>query len=182
MIILDNLGRFKKGILWINKIPEIKYNTVEILKLTKEAKGKIVERDVTVALELLLGPRDISNYVLLGVRYTSSKDNVLKVNINVSDFDDVILSDRIASSVDEVHAGIPREYALAIINEVEKLTDELGCSSGTLSFDIGAHGHIGSSRAVFAKATRILMKLISVSSYDNREELKEIVSSELKNP
>lgn len=40
MIILNNFGGFKKGRLWINEIPEIKGEVVDVIKLTDRVKSQ----------------------------------------------------------------------------------------------------------------------------------------------
>lgn len=40
MIILDNLGQFRRGRLWVNDMPELRYKVVDKLTSSIEVKQK----------------------------------------------------------------------------------------------------------------------------------------------
>lgn len=182
MIELDNLGGYRKGRLWLDDLPEIGYKAIKVLKSSVESENHKWGLK-TIALELLLAPREISNYGLLGVKYIPSEDNYLNIEVKVSEFDERLLTGTIAMSTDEVHVGIPEDYAEAIMATMQDFQKNFSLSSGTLLFDYGAHGHVGSSKIIFSKITKILMNLLSTNSKDlTNEEYKKLVASELISP
>ncbi len=183
MIIIDNLVGLRKGRLWINNLPKIEYTTIDVLKAKIKAEGSTNLVNTQIALELLL-PNEVSNYALLGADFTPNDSDLLTIEVCISKNDDLILSDTIAKPYEEVHVGIPREYAQTIIDTVQKtLNDSVEVPSGILRFNCGAHGYIGSSQAIFSKVTRIILVLITCSEVQNScEGLKEVVLSELSKP
>jgi hypothetical protein len=57
---------------------------------------------------------------------------------------------------------------------------ELEFPSGILLFDIGAHGYVGSSKMIFSRVTKMLVKIISKNILAlSEEELKKLVLLEL---
>lgn len=181
MIKLDNLGGFKKGRIWIGEMPNIKGSVIDIVKSSFEVTNQQQWEHKAIAIELLLAPREISNYALIGAKYIPSNNGNLEIKVNISSFDDTILLDNIALSTDEVHMGIPKEYALSIASIAKEKSIELNYPMGSLVFDIGAHGHVGSSKMVFSTVTKVLMGLLSMNVLEKSyEELNEIVSNLLK--
>jgi len=179
MINLNNLGNHQRGRLWINECPEIKSKIIGTIQKTVEGVGKISEYKQSAVLELLL-PRNASNYALLGVTYIPLNSKKIDIKINVGIADDVVLKDNIASTSDEVHIGIPEAYALTIMDSAVETLKELEFPSGILLFDIGAHGYVGSSKMIFSRITKMLVKIISknVRAF-SEEELQELVALEL---
>jgi hypothetical protein len=182
MIELDNLGGFRKGRLWINSLPELTSKVIKVLTSSVNSENH-KWNSKAIALELLLAPREISNYAFLGVKYIPSEDSYLNIEVRVSEYEGALLTDTIALSTDEVHVGIPEEYAETIMATVKDYLKNYGLSSGTLLFDLGAHGHVGSSKIIFSKTTKILMSLLGKNLNDTTvNEYKEMIASELMSP
>jgi hypothetical protein len=179
MIYLDNLGSQQKGRLWVNECPEMKSKIIDIMERSINGVGGISYGGKSIVLELLL-PRNASNYALLGATYTPSDSNELNVKINVGISDDEVLKDNLAFKSDEVHIGIPAEYASMILDSAVDTLKDFKISAGTLSFNTGAHGYTGSSKMIFSRVTKILVKLIFKDIIKlSEEELKELVALEL---
>lgn len=171
MITLKNLGRFRKGRIWTNEAPELEYETIEVLRETVDVTSLKRWDEKNLIFELSL-PRNSSNYALLGLKYIPDNEKVLKVEIKVGRSDDVLLENNIAQIVDEVHVGIPEEYARAILEYTKENSKEIDVPPGTLMFDVGAHGYVGSSQAIFLSVTKILLNIID-------KDLKSISEDEL---
>ncbi len=180
MIILD-LGEFKRGRLWINEMPNIKMEVTSSFEEVVEVNNYQQWEEKVITLELLLAPRDISNYALLGVKYNPTSTNMLNIQVNATNFNGSILQDNIALLTDEVHMGIPQAYVSSIISTAKEKAKELNFPAGSLIFEIGAHGYVGSSKVAFAILTKVLMGLISKNMKDIfTEELNEMVLNLLK--
>ncbi|MCT8978826.1 hypothetical protein N4T77_19800 [Clostridium sp. CX1] len=171
MIIVENKTKFIRARLWTDELPELKYNTIEVLKVDIETVNAENWQQKYLGLELSLS-RNSSNYALLGVKYVPSKEKVLKVKVNVGMSNDVILKNNIAQEIDEVHVGIPKEYAAPIINYIQENINKINIPPGTLLFNTGAHGYIGSSQTVFLLSTKILINMI-------HKDLKSIYEDDL---
>lgn len=181
MIILDNLGKYRKGRLWVGQMPRIESTTVEVLRRSINETEKIQLNSSNIALELFLPPREISNYAFLGAMYTPNNGEKLEIRVKVSNANDKIFENSIALSSDEVHVGIPKDYAEAIVDSAEKTIKEIiRFSPGVLEFSIGAHGYIGSSKYIFSKTTEIILNIMSknISGF-SEDELKALVLTEL---
>ncbi|WCF08136.1 hypothetical protein NDS46_28410 [Paenibacillus thiaminolyticus] len=181
MIILDNLGQFRRGRLWVNDMPELRYKVVDKLTSSIEVKQKKYIRPTSLALEMLLSPRDMSNYAFLGVKFIPNNDNRVNITVNVGEDEDELLNDNIAMKSDRVFVGIPCEYAEAILNTSKNVIEEtLQFPSGDLEFYIGAHGESGSSKFSFSKVTEVILKLlIGEPESKNVEQLETFISNSL---
>lgn len=181
MIVLDNLGKYRKGKLWKNQMPNIESTVIEILRKSIYETERIQWESSNIALELLLAPREVSNYALLGATYIPNGGEKLEIRVKVSAGDDKLFEDAIALSCDEVHVGIPKDYAEAIVNATEKTIREIkSFSPGVLEFSIGAHGYVGSSKLIFSKITDIILKIMSKNPSEfSEDELKEFILTEL---
>jgi hypothetical protein len=182
LIILDNLGGLKKGRLWINEMPNLREEIIDVIETTIEVSNRQQWEEKAVILELLLAPREISNYALLGVMYLPTNNEILNIKVNVSSFKGKILVDNIALSTDEVHLGIPKDYATSIINLVKEKVLEFQFPAGDLVFNVGAHGYVGSSKLIFSIITKVLMGLLGSKNIMKASigELNEMVSDFLK--
>lgn len=181
MIILDNLGRFQLGRIWINDVPEIKYKEINKLTSAVEVKEIINMEPCRMALELLLSRRDISNYAFIGVKYIPNKEKNLNISVYVSEDEGEILDDNIAMKSDNVFIGIPNEYAETVLSTANKVIEGLPqFSSGDLEFYIGAHGEVGSSKLSFSKVTELIIKLLVIEreGIKSLNQIEELISNE----
>ncbi len=182
MIVLDNLGDLRRGRIWINEKPKIKSVSKEIIELKIGNAIKCACDIQSICIELFLGPRDISNYGLLGVELLDNNSNQLNLIMNVSDVDESIYYENLAMQTDEVHIGIPRIYAKSILNVSEKIFKESDrIPAVDLTFGIGAHGYVGSSQLIFTILTKIIISLLKRElNCIPQEELKRIVKFEIE--
>lgn len=178
MIILSNIGKLKKCNLWINEKPDIKY---ECLKELNDIviKDKWIRWDSgSYVIEIRIIGRHACNYALLGISFNYENSNKLTLKINSSDFDGTIIKSSIASLDDEIHAGIPLEYSEEVFNIAKDYLNCTPCSSGNITFDLAAHGYVGSSSMIFGVATEILLKILSHNN-KNIQEIEKIVYNHL---
>lgn len=181
MIILKNLGQYRKGKLWINELPIMDYDIIDKLELSLTIKNGMEVKPCSLALELLLSPRQVSNYAFLGVDFTPNNENKLEITVRISCDEGEILEDNIASQSDEVHIGLPKEYGQAILRGAQKTLNEIpNFSGGTLNFNIGAHGLIGSSQLSFSKVAEIIIKLLIIDPNNSDEnQLEDVILESL---
>lgn len=171
MISLSNIGVMKKCNLWMNEHPNIECECLEELRETIIKNDWTEWEDLSCAIEVSLKQRHSSNYALLGMSYTHDNTDKLVIKVSAGEENGPIIENTLVSEVDEVHAGIPLEYAESVIKLAESYLNDVSCSSGTITFDIGGHGYIGSSSAIFRKVTEILLKILCS---DGNKEVKTI--------
>lgn len=181
MITLDNLGGLMKGRLWINTSPNLPCKTNKTLSITIEANNESRINLTSIVLEILLLPRHISNYALLGAKFTPNIGKSLHIRVSVSKFDGELLKDSIAMPEDEVRIGIPEEYSQTIIDTAKNVANRIGgLPSGVLEFYVGAHGYVGSSNQIFSKVTSVILKLMTVNlDVESDEDIKKQAALEL---
>ena len=56
----------------------------------------------------------------------------------------------------------------------------ISLSNGTITFDIGGHGYIGSSSAIFRKVTEILLKILCSDGNKEVKTIEKIVCDSLR--
>lgn len=179
MITLNNVGTMKKWNLWIDEQPNIEYKCIKELKEVI-VKNKWIKWDsVSYMIEVNLKQRHSSNYALLGISYKYEDTNMLVVKVNSSGDDGEVIENTLVSNLDEVHAGIPLEYSEEVMKRATTYLNSIDCSSGTITFDIGGHGYIGSSSGIFGVVTEILLKILSSNNKNNIQEIEKIVFNEL---
>lgn len=181
MITLDNLDEFMKGRLWVNTSPNLSCKINKTLNLNIKSNNKARINLTIIVLEILLIPRHISNYALLGAKFTPDIGNSLQIRMNISQYDGEIIKDSIAMPDDEIHVGIPEEYSQTIIETAQNVIKEIGgFPSGILEFYIGAHGCVGSSNQIFSKITSVLLKLMTKNlDIESVEAIKKCAALEL---
>lgn len=181
MIILNNLGQYRRGKLWVNDLPRMDYDCIDILELSLTINKGLELKPCNLALELLLSSRQVSNYAFLGAEFIPNSGDKLEVAISVGNDEGEVLEDNIASQLDEVHIGLPNEYGQAILRSVQKTLDELpNFSGGVLNFNIGAHGLVGSSQLSFSKVTEIIIKLLASDPNSSDEnKLEDVILGSL---
>ncbi len=176
-----NLGGFREGRLWINEKPNITMEVIDSLVESVDVSNFQQWEEKNIVLELFLAPRDVSNYAMLGVKYIPTDTQKLNILVNITGFNGDILKDNIALLTDEVHMGIPQDYASSIINTAKEKAIELKFPVGSLMFEIGAHGYVGSSKITFVILTKVLMGLLSENINEGLgEKLNDMVVSFLK--
>lgn len=165
-----DLEKFKKARVWIDELPQCEFTSPQVLKHTvSAAKG----RETTIrraAVELLvpLGPR--SMYALIGAEYSPDNGDILEVEIAVSD-DGLVFSESLVSTNDVVKIGLPSEYARGVIDGIDIACAELnGIGAGRMRIVCAAHGVMWSSKAIYSRATSVLIKLINLGQANMADE------------
>lgn len=162
MILSMKLNKYKKCRLWVNEIGELPYieakSTIEkyIPSSTKMSTGI-----TQIAFELSL-PKNNSNYALVGFecKPSDNNQNTTKLAVHICEEQLLYSKDTLAMPSDKVFIGISEEYGQSVFDSaVETLNEIGGLQSGEITLNIGAHAECGSSKAIFAQTTRVLMKL-----------------------
>ena len=175
-----NLKKYRKCKLWVNEtggLPFIKAeNAIE-----KDVPSNIKKATevVQIALELSL-PRNSSYYALVGFECKSGNNQSnTKITVLMSKEKLNYSSETLSDSYDKVIMGISEEYGQSVLESAIETINEMGeFTYGEITFNVGAYAECGSSKAVFAQVTRILIKLSQVDLLNMTEvEIQDKIES-----
>ncbi|MEC0128991.1 hypothetical protein [Paenibacillus pabuli] len=159
MKVINDLGKFRKVVLWKNELPSHPKEADHELEISLQLTKPIVSENKELAVELKL-PRNSSYYALLGLEFTPNQTSELRIKIKIKNSSDDLYDSELELN-EEIYLGIPSEYANSIINSAkEVLLESSWQHSGSITFTLGAHSLIGSSEAVFSKVTKVLVALL----------------------
>jgi hypothetical protein len=176
-----NLPLHRKARIWFAELPQAEFaadETYEIIMPGAKSPPNNIRR---AAVELLIptGPRAM--YGLLGGVLSPSGSNKMHIQVNVSRESGLPLVDSLASSLDKVSIGLPKEYVPGLVNGIFKATRQIGgLSSGKVLFNCAAHGYVGSSELIFMHLSSIVIKILSAySELPSEQEMIALLQAEL---
>lgn len=174
MIALD-LGSHRKARVWLTELPNVPYQVEEIREYHYEAWHKAEAVATQAAIEVLIPRGGRAQYGFLGGEFVPCTSAQLIAKLFVSGRNGETVEWSLATAIDTVRAGLPREYANAVLEGSRDASAVLG--AGILQLNCAAHGEIGSSALVFRHLARILIKLFTLESRSQLEKtLAPIVS------
>ncbi|WP_339223356.1 hypothetical protein [Paenibacillus sp. FSL H8-0332] len=158
--VTNDLGKFRKAVIWKNELPSIPIKLGQELEITLELSRPIVSEDKKLALELKL-PRNSSYYALLGIEFIANQTSKLIIKTVIGDSSNSMFHSELEQGKENIYSGIPAEYAEIILNSAKEIAIESKwLYSGRITFACGAHSVVGSSEAIFSKVTKVLMVLL----------------------
>jgi hypothetical protein len=179
MIILDNIGHYRKGRIWLNSHPNIQYDTATILqtKIFEVTDEQWVKK--TTCLEMLL-PINVSNYGLLGIEFIPQPTDYIELSVYVGKDNEQLFIDSLAQLNDNVYVGLPKQYAETIFKLAQEILQQRILPPGKLKINVAAHAEIGSSRFIFSLITRIIFKIVVYEITTLvKEDIERIVVEEM---
>jgi hypothetical protein len=102
----------------------------------------------------------VAYYGALGAIFAPQASGRVTVQVPISEGNEPLLEASLAGKTDEVHLGLPQEYAEDILDAIwhAEPIEQLG--AGILRVCCAAHGNIGSSPWFFGALSRILAQLL----------------------
>jgi hypothetical protein len=154
------LGRFGAARIWLNEGAGASYAVSRVLADTA-ASGRVGESlgSRSAAAEVVLPRGARSEYGLLGGSFSPQRSSSVALSVAVSNGSEPLRSS-IARAVDDVRIGLPEEYAKAVLQAARVAASAL--PTGSLTFNEGAHGAVGSSPLFFGMLARFVIKLLLV--------------------
>jgi hypothetical protein len=175
MILLNNLGRLRKGRLWLNDFPDIRFEPIETLRDRTHTSSYAVWERKSVCLELLLFLRHVTNFGLLGIEYIPDESNHVDLEVSISKDKGKLLEDSLANRFDKVHLGLPRHYADIVFQTANEVMQCGIFPPGSLKIAFGAYAESASNDLTFSRITRIMLKLIGhdlkTLTYEDAEKI-----------
>lgn len=159
-----DLGKYRKARVWLSELPDAGFDPGLSENIIVPARGQN-RQAVSVGVEVYvpLGPR--SMYGLLGGSFEPLLSEQLKVNVS-SGKGGKNTASSLADSMDQVYAGLPKEYLEAVKEGVRLAQQKMPVASGELVINRAAYGEIGSCATVFRHLATVLIKLINVQKSD----------------
>ncbi|MBP2115932.1 hypothetical protein [Paenibacillus silagei] len=179
----DDLGKYRRGRVWVNEFPLIPYPSRG--KKTNVFSSNIPSiAPCSITVELIIAARMVSNYAFIGLSYDPSVQDKLEVEVEIGYEKGEIVYEVIAMQPEEVRLGIPEEYTDAILDEIRVLSEEsiIEIPSGKIHIHLGAHGSVASSSVSFRKAIQVLIKLLVVKDWTVpilKETIVNVIDSEI---
>ncbi len=177
MITLE-LSPYRKARVWLGELPDLGYEVKETVEDVIEVGASAVTGVRRAAIELYLytGPRDL--YGLLGATLTPDRSGRLMLQVAASDDDGKPVDWSLASHIDDVRVGLPRQYAESVFDGAAGTHEIRGLGSGVLRFDRAAHGRVGSASIVFRQIAGSLVRLLAAGAESiSVEELERYLQS-----
>jgi hypothetical protein len=160
------LSRFAKARVWFEDAPDAPaLDTVVMREVGYGRSGKSPLPHVAIEAYLPRGAR--IEYGLIGAYFTEESCNVVRIAVPCATGPYRLWREGLAAQVDEVRAGLPIEYANAVLdaasNEAEGQFPE-----GKLSFLDAAYTEVGSSRDLFQRLARTTIRLMLAKRHDDQ--------------
>ncbi|MBH8572946.1 hypothetical protein I8752_07925 [Nostocaceae cyanobacterium CENA369] len=142
--------------------------------------GSISKTEVMIEILVPLGARFL--YGCLGAIFEPNDSGKLVLKVSIATESERQLNTSLASSLDIVRVGITEEYVPSVTDGARLKLQEPGVSdilgSGEISFNRGAFGEIGSSKAFFHDLGYAVIEVIvrdKGSSYNIKPPLKKVL-------
>ena len=169
-----------KAYIWMDSNPGIIYSASEVL--TKEVCTDLPRKSdrKQAALEILIPVGARFLYGLLGAEFIPNDSGKFSLEVLLSTNNASIFQQSIASELDLVRVGLPREYSQSVVEGAlqslnNKSLETLGC--GVLQFNQAAHGEIGSSNKFFCQIAGTVVQLLTLNPVEDEKALAEIVKA-----
>jgi hypothetical protein len=153
------LSQFAKARVWLSELPPIAIHSTKILTRVFPSQSNRVEHTRRAGIELYVPAGGKTNYALLAGEFAPSESANLSIEMPVTDATGDLVTWALASNIDKVRAGLPEEYAAAVLSGMTDAANVLG--SGMLTLGPAAHGEISSSPHIFSRAARALLSVLS---------------------
>jgi len=171
---------FRKAQIWLDELPTWDFHTLEVVEQSRDASNSRNYKEKKCAIELYAPIGAIAYYGALGVTFTPQGRGRITVLVPISEDNGPLLDASLAGKTDEVHIGLPQEYAENILDVFLNADSVQQLGAGTLRICSGAHGTIGSSPWFFGALSRILTKLLLLEDTSASDEsLIDFIRKEL---
>ncbi|MBX3263014.1 MAG: hypothetical protein KF782_25285 [Labilithrix sp.] len=169
---------YRRARVWLVDRPlltPIAVRTIEE-EVDTSAAGAFGRRLAVVELMVAAGARAL--YALSGAEFTPLESRRCKIQLEVCEEQTPIQPWALVASFDEVRAGLPAEFAVAVMNELRDVGRSLG--GGVLRGGPFAHAGAGSSPHFFRFVTHLVGELLlREPSTLSMEAIEQILSSPL---
>ena len=169
------LSHFRRATVWLDEAPPADFTATSVVTQIVKPQVAVGASRRTAGVEVYIprGPR--TSYGLLGAELVEADVDGLEVvvSVNKAGFP---FQPSLASKSDEVKVGLLDEYAGAVIGGVARVAEAVGApTKGTLRFRWAAHGLVGSSQAVFERASEIVLQLLMLPEGASDDQIRALL-------
>lgn len=168
---LSNLRRAK---VWLDDAPPANFAAMSVIRRRVRPLKTIPASRHIAAVELSVphGPR--ASYALLGAELMVADVDGVELVVSTNERG-LPLETGSGFTSDDVNVGLLDEYATAVLDGAATTLELLGGPQGAaLQFRWAAHGRVGSSRAIFENASRIVLRLLMLPKESSEDQIREL--------
>lgn len=160
---------FREARVWSEDVPELAYDGTVVRECSLPVGPNAAERRrVIVELLVPMGARYLHG--ALGAVFEPRTAGGLDVRVLASTDPGPVVPWSLAAELEDVHAGLPVEYAVPVIRSAQATPELPVIGSGILTFDRAAHGAVGSSASVFEWLSTAVIRLLAARQLPNSDE------------
>lgn len=159
------IGSVGHANVYATELQEARFDPEEKINFSLPAKISDFNEKRCRTIEIFVPKGGRAIYGMLGGCFEPDIGSKIDIKINVLNKVLVPYNKSLAAKVDDVHVGLPRDFANAVEKALRALveSDEPQLNSGKLTISVSAHGAVGSSEFVYEKLTLLLHRLFSLS-------------------
>lgn len=141
-----------------------------------EGRTNLFARSKKLVLELFL-PRAHSNYALLGVDFSARGDGRSIIRWAIGCQGQERFREAMALLADTVVWGMPAEFQEGVMRSLDRHRRERLLPSGTITYNVSAHGEIGSSADVFRRTNDVLLSLLACDEMSEARIVRTVLEA-----
>jgi len=153
------------------------YSAAGSLMNTVEPGARVTVRMPRVTVEAYVPRGGFAEYGLLGMRFEPATDGALRIEVPYSN-DGNRWPEALAAAIDDVHLGLPREYAQPILDAASAHAARR-FPPGTITLVEAAHGRIGSNSRLFSRIAVCVLELMEDEHPRSDEDLASLLRKRL---
>lgn len=157
-----------KARVWLSTLPQIDVVNTDVVRRSVPSRPSTVGETRSACVELYFPAGARARYALLAGTFVPGPGELLTTELPICDGVGARLDWALASKVDEVRPGLPREYVGAIFKGLSSAGDILG--AGVMTLGPAAHSLAGSSSDMFERAARTLLEILGADPASLFEE------------
>jgi hypothetical protein len=148
------------------------------VKTAVEGEPSVLIAMPHVTLEAIVPRGARAEYGLLGVRFDTAADTVLRIEVPYSNGAGSSWSESLGAAIDDVRLGLPREYAQAILDAAAAYVKRR-FPPGAISFVEAAHGIVGSNARFFKGLAMCALELMQDERHGGDEQTARLLRKHL---
>ncbi len=170
------LSKHRRARVWVDEVLPCEFAAGDSIQKEIEAAVPCDPVLSTIAVELFVPEGGRFSYGLLGGRFSMSSSTPGKVSLIVNvDGKGLKYPSALSGQLDDVRIGLPREYASAVIESLEReMVEQRVFPAGQLVVSCAAHGLIGSNRGIFRRLAKLLIRAMNLRS-DEVSAIRDLI-------
>jgi hypothetical protein len=153
---------YRRARVWLDEPLPCAFRADETLRTSVAAVASATTTLRRAAVEIFVPLGAKFDYGLVGGEWRPGTGNRLHVTVGVTTAPQAAYRESLSGRLEDVEVGLLREYAAAIVDEIEFGPAAPPAIAGALTIAHAAHGTVGSSASIFWWLTDVLMQLLAL--------------------